>query len=315
MMYCSVREAYDNPLQKKLEGYQNNNNNSYQLNDSDNNEDIIQAVQNNQDQYNVENNQNQYNIDNHIVQHPVFVPSFFTAQGDYANQGPYYNNNNSNNLTKGTHIDELKDCSLDSNSNIGIDNQSNNLDDIFTLDDSLSFLDNNSILPQQNNNKNLSQQNDQILSQQLDYLLNKPRSKSKPSHQYYIKKFVRAMIDEASDQISNVSLDNSIGGNSLESFANYDVYNHIKSCKYCRSEAHKRLKAYYARDSKNEKQIKKTTEGFIGDNFTIPKDILLGYDLKEIVIMIIIGIILIFVLDLFVKIGRKTMNIKNKGAN
>ena len=303
MMYCSVREAYDNPLQKKLEEYQNNNNNSYQLdfrsatpkrpNDSDNNEEIIQAVQNNQDQYNVENNQNQYNIDKQIVQHPVFVPSFFTAQGDYANQGP--NNENTNNI--GTHIDELKDCSLDS----GLNNQYN-LDDMFTLDDSLSFLDSNSVLPQNNN---------QVLPEQLDYLLDKPKSKSKRSHQYYIKKFVMAMIDETSnsDHMSNISIDNSIGSSSFENFANYDVYNHVKRCKYCRSEAHKRLRSYYAKENKDETNIKK--EGFIGNNFTIPKDILLGYDLKEIVIMIIIGIILIFILDLFVKIGRKTMNLKN----
>ncbi len=307
MMYCSVREAYDNPLQKKLEEYQNNNN-SYQsdfqsvtpkrLNDSDNNEEIVQEVQ---------NNQNQYNIDNNIVQHPVFVPSFFTAQGDYANQGPYHDN--TNNL--GTHIDELKDCGLDSDSNIGLDNQSN-LDDMFTLDDSLSFLDSNSILPQNNNqvlpqrsDQVLPRNNNQVLPQQLDYLLDKPKSKSKRSHQYYIKKFVKAMIDEAA------SLDNSIGSSSLESFANYDVYNHVKRCKYCRSEAHKRLRSFYAKENKDDTNIKKEIEGF-ENNFTIPKDILLGYDLKEIVIIIIIGIILIFILDLFVKIGRKTMNLKNK---
>lgn len=276
MMYCSVREAYDNPVQKKLEEYQNNN--SYQY-DSDNNEITIQKVQNNQDQYNVENNKNQYNIDNHIVQHPVFAPSFFTAQGDYANQGPYYDETN-NNLA-GTHIDELKNGSIDSNS-LGHDIS----DDIFTIDDSLSFLDNNSVgLTKRKLPKRLK----------MDQLL-----KPKRTHQYYIRKFVKMMIDE--------SLDNSLDG-SIYSSANYDVYNHMKSCKYCRTEANKRIKSYYSRDIKNG------IEEFgnnLSNNFTIPKDILLGYDLKDIVIIIIIGIILIFILDLFVKIGRKTINLKNK---
>ena len=35
----------------------------------------------------------------------------------------------------------------------------------------------------------------------------------------------------------------------------------------------------------------------------------IGYDLKEVLIIVVIGLIVIFILDLFVKIGRKTINL------
>ena len=103
--------------------------------------------------------------------------------------------------------------------------------------------------------------------------------KPKYSHNYYIKKFLQDISDDG-DTLSLTSSQDDV------------VYEHIKKCKYCKTQINKNLK----------QQIQKKPESVIYPKI-LPTTIL-GYDIKEIIIIILVGICLIFVLDLFVKIGK-----------
>nr|QBK89008.1 MAG: hypothetical protein LCMiAC02_01010 [Mimivirus LCMiAC02] len=133
----------------------------------------------------------------------------------------------------------------------------------------------------------------------------KPKKYFKPkySHKYYIKKFIQEISDD--DMIS------------MTSSQDDSVFDHIKKCKYCKSEINKKLKKHYSKPIKSEEPIVKVTQPKqsnipyreVAKQVDIPlvPSISLGYDIKEIIIIFIIGIILIFILDLCVKIGKKTL--------
>jgi len=112
-------------------------------------------------------------------------------------------------------------------------------------------------------------------------------NKSIHRHDYYIKKFIQQIIDD--DMMSMTSSQDSA------------VYDHIKKCKYCKSQINAKLKQHY-------KNKKNPSTKSISKNIICPKSIpttILGYDIKEIIIIILIGLCLIFIFDLFVKIGKK----------
>lgn len=74
------------------------------------------------------------------------------------------------------------------------------------------------------------------------------------------------------------------------------IYKHVKKCKICK----KRINSVIYKKNL-EKQINGKTEKPIVEEFNY-----FGYDIKEIIIIIVCGIILVFILDLLVKLGRKT---------
>lgn len=125
-------------------------------------------------------------------------------------------------------------------------------------DDSLSFLDAQSVFTDNSVNSKYT---------------------VKRSHNYYIKKFMAGFIDD--------------GSLSLGSVHDNDMYDHVKECKYCRSQISKKMKKHYS--SLNSK-----TEPFT----TTVASAICGYNFNEILIITLFGIILIFILDLFVKIGK-----------
>jgi hypothetical protein len=106
------------------------------------------------------------------------------------------------------------------------------------------------------------------------------------NHNYCIKKFV----------------DNIVYDDDLRTLDSYDdeIYDHLKSCKYCRSQINIKLKErmIYNNTKNDETKIIAKTEHFSLESY--------GYDLKEITIIILAGILLIFILDLLVKLGKKT---------
>jgi len=114
----------------------------------------------------------------------------------------------------------------------------------------------------------------------------------KKSHGYYTNAFIH-------------SLENDLDLNSLDSSNYNSVYDHVKKCKECKYGINKKLKMNSQKIDLNiqpkikeiEADKKKTVEYF---TFT---DI--GYNIKEIIIILLIGIIIVFVLDLLVKIGKK----------
>jgi len=112
----------------------------------------------------------------------------------------------------------------------------------------------------------------------------------KPNHSYCINKIVQGLIEDP-DNIS------------LASSQNDEAYKHVKTCKYCKNKINQRMKEHFNpninQDSLTKLSCKKENikEYFDAGN--------LGYDLKELLIIILAGIILIFILDLLVKIGKK----------
>ena len=74
------------------------------------------------------------------------------------------------------------------------------------------------------------------------------------------------------------------------------IYKHVKKCKICK----KRINSVLHK-VKFEKQINEQIKKPVVENFNY-----FGYDIKEIILIIVCGIILVFILDLLVKLGRKT---------
>lgn len=214
-MYCAINEAYNGEEEtSRLADHpiNNKNNNQIMMPDSD----------------------------------PEIYPAFFTAQGDYSTQGPYY----------GTTINELKDGGV------------NDMDS-FSLPDS------------EYTNESL------ILKDSKKSNKKKEKTKTKViDHEYYIDKTIKSLLeDQDSHSLS-----------SLASSQNNYVYQHVKSCKYCKSKINEKMKEHFQPEIKKEKN-KDTVEYFDMNN--------LGYDLKEIFIIILAGVVLVFILDLLVKIGKR----------
>lgn len=126
-----------------------------------------------------------------------------------------------------------------------------------------------------------------LLDSDTDLSIKNNKSKNKKSHKidhdYHIKKFIQQFIDD-NDMISMTSSQDDI------------IYDHVKKCKYCKSQIATKLKDYYNKKNKKIESFKPSS--------ILPKKIM-GYSVKEIIIVILIGICIIFLLDLFVKIGKK----------
>jgi hypothetical protein len=122
-------------------------------------------------------------------------------------------------------------------------------------------------------------------------IVNDKIEKVKLGHNYCINKFLKSITDDGSDVVS------------LASSQDDQVYDHIKSCKYCRSQINQKMKRMYG------KKIETFTDGKQEVPIIPPKSVseeVFGYKMKEIIIIITVSIMIIFILDLLVRIGRKT---------
>lgn len=106
--------------------------------------------------------------------------------------------------------------------------------------------------------------------------------KKKHSHAYYIKCFIDKLTNEEDLSIGSFSSNDS------------NVFDHVKTCKYCRMIINQKMKEDKHPSPPNSPKLERK------------QDRIAGYDLKEIAVVILIGIIIIFVLDLLVRIGRST---------
>jgi len=84
--------------------------------------------------------------------------------------------------------------------------------------------------------------------------------------------------------------DNISTGSSLDT----NVYKHIKICKYCKNKINEIV------NGTQRRQIKPQTE----ENHEVEKT-MFGYNMKELLLIILLPIILIFIFDLLVKIGKR----------
>lgn len=127
-----------------------------------------------------------------------------------------------------------------------------------------------------------------LLDSNYSELLANNRPKVKLGHNHYINKFLNSIVDDGSDAAS------------IASSQDDQVYDHIKSCKFCRTQINKKMKKMY----------KTKTETFSSSATPAPTkldlpDELFGYKFKEIIIIIAVSIMIIFILDLLVRVGRR----------
>ena len=157
-------------------------------------------------------------------------------------------------------------------------------------------------LQQENNNNDENLMEDlSMLDSFSDESLPSIRKKSKKQkakdldHQYCIDKIVKSLVEEP----DAVSLASTIDDIDL-------VYKHIKTCGYCKNKINSSIKnqcnlSGYARDMKNSLTGKNPYE--VKECFDTSQN--MGYGLKELLIIILAGIVLVFILDLLVKIGKR----------
>jgi len=187
------------------------------------------------------------------------INSFFNAQGDM-DFNPYPCNPALNKLKK---LNQMYKTNKKDNTDLYAGTMVSDLLNEHGSD-SLSLLDSDTNVPIKNNKS-------------------KNKKNYKIDHDYHIKKFMQQFIDD-NDMMSMTSSQDDV------------IYDHVKKCKYCKSQVATKIKNYYDKKNKNSETFKPTS--------ILPKKIM-GYSVKEIIIVILIGICIIFLLDLFVKIGKK----------
>jgi hypothetical protein len=111
----------------------------------------------------------------------------------------------------------------------------------------------------------------------------------KINHDRCINKMIKS-LNEESDSCSMMSSDNGA------------VYNHVKKCKYCKTKINERIRKKLLNNYNPINTNIKPKEDPVFEYFDINH---IGYNLKEILIIILAGIVLVFILDLLVKIGKK----------
>lgn len=99
-----------------------------------------------------------------------------------------------------------------------------------------------------------------------------PTQKTKDvSHEYCVDVIMREMM---SDDV-----------NTLMSSYNVDAYKHFKKCNVCKKKINGMIKKHYVKSEDDNKMM--------------------GYDLKELVVIILSGLLLIIIIDLIVKLAKK----------
>ena len=158
--------------------------------------------------------------------------------------------------------------------------------DIKNLKKDVKLPDNNTI-----DNAIVSEESDVSFIDRLsdETMLPIPKTSKKVNHMYCINKMFKNLIED-SDTYSMVSSDNG------------SVYNHVKKCKYCKSKINEKIKNYHTKNICDTSSLnKKYDDDNILECFDIQH---IGYNLKEILIIILAGIVLVFILDMLVKIGK-----------
>jgi len=272
MLYCNVDEAFDNSFKRKINKFDKKSKN-YRQNQCANT--LLDQPFDNYNQIQVNRPNSNSNSIKHNP-HDNMTPAYFTADGNITNEGPYYGTTITD-LKKFTNNDNDDSVMSDSNSsnsnNMNSDNYSTNSNDNGESLGNLSL----STISNSNISDNSRENNDYA---SLD-------------HYYCINTFIKTFIENP-----DVT--------SRSSTLNDNVYRHIKTCKFCKRKISERTKqSNTVASDKTPAQKLSLSNDSILDQLTQEN---LGYDLKEIALIILAGIILVFILDLLVRIGRKIKN-------
>ena len=115
-----------------------------------------------------------------------------------------------------------------------------------------------------------------------DFDIKSEKSKEKKSHNFYIQKFFTCIVDNNNSQSSILSSDDT------------EIFDHVKKCKYCKTKINQKIKTHF-----NKECDKKINE----EHFKPILDTQ-SYNIREILVLVLIGIFIIFVLDFIIKIVK-----------
>lgn len=117
--------------------------------------------------------------------------------------------------------------------------------------------------------------------------------KNRVSHRYCIKSFVASVV--GSDDLSSVR-------------QGYDsqVYDHIKDCKYCRSQINSKMRDYYQQRSRPKRRCSRSGRKIKIVKVNNSSELkLLGYKGQDVLIVIAILVLIVFMIDMLLKMSRK----------
>jgi predicted HNH restriction endonuclease len=132
---------------------------------------------------------------------------------------------------------------------------------------------------------------------------NKPISRKKHSCGYFMNKFIETIIQN--DNMSITSSEDIINSSKFD-----NIYDHVRRCSYCRSHINTKLKKIYNKPTKEitnntDRQTSNIAYSFAELSRQIKDVDIKDFNIKEVIIIIFIGIVIIFILDMFVKIGKR----------
>lgn len=170
------------------------------------------------------------------------------------------------NQQKGTDLEDLKDPSIDLSSNYSYPSSSVSFGNSKSLDGELSYLSSES-------------------QHSIPIPKKKAKEKKEKGHEYYIRNFIQDIYQHKS---------------SLNKKDKNDVYSHIGTCNYCKSEIELRTNEQsviepMTSETQRRPSKKRKHKSTFGIDLSSNK-------LRNIIVMFVIGIIIICVLDLFTKI-------------
>lgn len=160
-------------------------------------------------------------------------------------------------------------------------------------DSSLGSILDDSLFSSEEASMESSLSNDTIVHKKKSYNM-KDRT-----HEYYIRNFIRDFGDDNSTLLPKHEYE--------------DTYDHIKTCKYCKDEIKLRMNGNDIKSNvqheptivdKSNDHPKKHIDKHYNKNNQIKSYLSGNNDMKEIAVVVLIGIVIIFLLDLFAKISK-----------
>lgn len=142
---------------------------------------------------------------------------------------------------------------------------------------------NEKIIEEEEDNESLF---NSYLSEKTNLKYVSPNGKyNKYAHDYFVKHFLNTILNNRNDT------------ESINSAQDGEIYKHVRTCENCKNKINNEIKNHYMKLI--NKNINNNTESKIA---IIGKS---NYDIREILIIICIGVIIIFILDILFKLSKK----------
>lgn len=268
-MYSNYQEAFDNPIKQQYNQIQR------ELNVEMNKQQMIRSVEENQKKFGLTAPHLIGSVGEYYESPNVDLSMGEMASIDdndhYTAQGGFINGDDYNGGTPMSNIPHMYDSNaMDAGSLITFKTESSDTPMSLESDDSefseSSGSSDSLVIPLHRNKRNRKQHR-------------QSEKKSYHTHDYYISRFIDDMYNKSNDESDQ-----------------YDVYQHVTSCEYCKKIVKKKM---------SETQTSKTNPYNKTNELITPQMSLGKGDVRDAVVLVVVGVVIIFVLDLFIKLKQK----------